>query len=359
MTPTSQRIEALVEFRDSLVPWIGEFNADALEQLLEAQLGSSSILDEWAVRGDTRSRAIPLSPLLHIVSGNTPHAAFQSVVRGLLVGAHNRVKLPGAGIPEFEEWVAILPPELASLIETRKDLPPEWLESEGAVIFGNAATIETFRNHLPPGIPRIEHGPKLSVAVVFSPDTAAADLAARDILAFDQLGCLSVQAVYVAGGPLPARAFAAELAGALSRHRDAAPRKEITLSEAGAISNAREIIRFRSANGDDTALWESLGDTAWTVVYETNPTLAPGPLNGYVTVHPLPAAGQLATALGPEASHLSTLAIHPFNDALADRLELLNAPRVCALGNSQQPPLFWHHDGRAPLADLVRWRDRS
>jgi len=360
MITAAQRIEALLASRDALALWIGDFDAHRFNQLLETQLGSHEALDLWVRRGDTRARAFPLSPLLHIVSGNTPHAAFQSVVRGLLVGSHNRVKLPTGGIPEFETWVTALPGELSQLIEIREDLPDEWrLTSAAAVIFGGSATIETFRQQLPAGLPRIEYGPKLSIAMVFSPDRQAADLAAIDILAFEQLGCLSVQAVYVAGGPLPTREFALTLAEALARHRERQPRPAISLSDAGAISNARELVRFRAANGEDTALIESPGDTSWTVVYASDPTLAPGPLNGYVTVHPLPASGQLPAALGPEAAHLSTVALHPFTDAFADRLELLAAPRVCSLGRSQQPPLFWHHDGRPPLADLVTWRDRG
>src|SRR5690606_33364343 len=131
---TRDRIDLLVQEKDTLSPWIGDFDAAALENLLETQLGSARALDEWLPRGDTRSRAVPLSPLLHIISGNTPHAAFQSIIRGLLIGAQNRVKLPSAGLPEFEQWLAQLPAELVTLIDARHDLPESWLDSAGAVI---------------------------------------------------------------------------------------------------------------------------------------------------------------------------------------------------------------------------------
>lgn len=359
MTTAHERIDALVACRDQLEPWLGPFGQQSLVSLLESQLGSALALDDWITRGDTRCKAVAISPLLHILSGNTPHAAFQSIVRGFLVGCFNRVKLPSSGLPEVEAWIDSLPASLKSLIETRRALPEEWLDSPGAVIFGNEQTIETFRRKLPATTRRIEHGPKLSLAVVFEPSPEAARLAAIDILSFEQLGCLSVQSVYVAGGPIAARSFCALLADALEAHRAAQPRPPIGLSDAGAISNARETLRFQIANGDDLGLWESEGDTSWTVVYRTAPTLSPGPLNGFVSVHPLPSGGHLATALGPETAWLSTVAIHPFTDALADRLEPLAAPRVCPLGSSQKPPLFWHHDGRPPLADLVTWRDRS
>ncbi len=359
MSTAAQRIAALVACRRELEPWIGTFDESSLTSLLEAQLGSDLALDVWIPRGDTRCRAFPLSPLLHIVSGNTSHAAFQSIVRGLLVGGRNRVKLPSSALPEFESWLAGLPSVLGDLIEARRDLPEQWLDSAGAVVFGNQATLDTFRELLPRSTRLIEHGPKLSIAVLFEPDASAAELVTQDIFAHDQRGCLSVQAVYVEGGTDAAKAFAAQLASAMENARSARPREAITLSDSGAISNARELARFRAANGSDVILWESAGDTQWTVVYDHSSVLMPGPLNGFVTVHPLPTEVLLREALGPEITHLSTVAIHPFSDALCDRLDPLDVPRICPLGRSQRPPLFWHHDGRPPLADLVVWRDRS
>lgn len=359
MSPTDLRIRALAACNDHLEPWIGPFDEAALRSLVACQLGSGDVLDEWIPRGDTRCRAFPLSPLLHVVSGNTPHAAFQSVVRGLLVGSRNRVKIPSSGLPEFESWIGEIPAELADLIEVRRDLPPHWLESAGAIVFGNQATLETFRALLPRPIPLIEHGPKLSIAVIFHPDDVAAGLLAADILSHDQLGCLSVQAVYVDGSPEQLRSFSARLARALQTARPGHPRGVIGLSDSGAISNARELARFRAANGENVALWESEENTEWTVVEDQEPRLIPGPLHGFVTVHPLPGAARLRDGLGPEVRHLSTAAIHPFQDELADRLDALEIPRICPLGHAQKPPLFWHHDGRPPLADLVVWRDRS
>lgn len=359
MSTAAQRIAALVDCRQELEPWIGTFDGTSLASLLEAQLGSALALDAWIPRGDTSCRAFPLSPLLHIVSGNTAHAAFQSVVRGLLIGCQNRVKLPSCGLPEFERWVAEAPTILGDLIEIRRDLPEPWLDSVGALVFGNQATLETFRERLPRSTRLIEHGPKLSIAVVFEPDVCAAERVIQDVLAYDQRGCLSVQAVYIEGGTDAAKAFAAQLATAMEIARTAQPRRAISLSDSGAISNARELARFRAANGSDVVLWESAGTTQWTVVYDHSPILMPGPLNGFVTVHPLPPEVLLRDALGPEIAHLSTVAIHPFSDVHADRLDPLDVPRICPLGRSQQPPLFWHHDGRPPLADLVVWRDRS
>ena len=350
------RINALLDQAESLQPWVGSYNREALLELLRQEFGSERALEGFFKSGRIFSKAIPLSPVLHIVSGNTPHAAFQSLFRGLLVGAHNRVKLPSAGLPEFEAWVASLPPVLSSLIEVSHSLPDQWLDCQSAVIFGGAATLEAFRNMLPGGTRIIEHGPKLGIAVIYDPSEEAAALVAEDILRHDQRGCLSVQAIYVDAPEQEIYSFLNRLAATLQFYRQANFRSVPSLSDSGAVANFRELARFRAANGENVILLESERSTDWTIIYDENPQLAPGPLNGTVTVHPLPPEISAMT-LGPETAHLSTVVLHPFTPEHAARLDRLSPPRICALGQAQEPTIFWHHDGGQPLASLVRWRD--
>ncbi len=354
MSTTQQRIEALAALSDSMMRWTGEFEAETLVHWLKAELGDAGALDGWVPHGPVRKQAIALSPVLHVASGNTPHAVFQSVLRGLLVGCLNRVKLPSAGLPEFETWVGNLPEVLGELIEVRHDLPDEWLDCEAAVIFGGAETIASFRRMLVPEVKRIEHGPKLGVGVIFEVTREAAEKMAKDILEHDQRGCMSVQAVYVDGDEDEVIAFGDFLARELEAYRGRHERGAFTLSDSGAVANAREIARFRMANGDGLRLWESDGSTAWTVVYDRDPSLVPGPLNGFVKLHGLPESFE---KLGAEKAFISTVAIHPFGEAQASRIGGIGAPRICAAGKVQEPTLFWHHDGMTPLAGLVRWRD--
>ena len=65
-----------------------------LIEILNKELGDSKALDEFVKYGDVFAKANAITPILHIVSGNTPEAAIQSITRGLLVGAKNFVKLP-------------------------------------------------------------------------------------------------------------------------------------------------------------------------------------------------------------------------------------------------------------------------
>jgi hypothetical protein len=356
MSDTLRRIDALLTQAPKLEKWVGKWDRESLLEWLRLEIGDPTALDSWRQTGSVFSKPVVYSPILHVVSGNTPHAAFQSVFRSLVLGGHNWVKLPSSGLPEFEEWIAELPEELSVRVETRRDLPEAWLECEAAVIFGGAEAIDAYRKRLPGGIPRIEHGPKLSVAVIFEPVEAAAAQVVEDILRHDQRGCLSIQAVFVEGGEAEILSFGGMLAKEMERYRSKNPRPIPSLSDSGAVSNAREIARFRAANGDGVQLWESKNSTAWTVVYDAHPQLAPGPLNGFVTLHPFPKTFDRST-LGSEADYISTVAIFPFNETNAARLESLAPPRICQTGQAQDPTIFWHHDGMRTLASLVRWRD--
>ncbi len=353
MSETSRRIDALARQASVLEPWVGKYDGELLREWLGKELGHPEALEEWVPHGSILSKAVALSPVLHVVSGNTPHAAFQSVFRGLLAGCMNRVKLPGEGLPAFEEWIEGLPEILAKRIEVRRDLPAEWLECEAAVIFGGQSTIDAFRSMLPPGVRRIEHGPKWSVAVVFEPTREAADRVAADVLRHDQRGCLSVQAVFVEGD---AREFGDLLAAALERFCERGERGTPSISESGGVFNARELARFRIANGEPMKLWESKGSTAWTVLCNPDPTLVPGPLNGFVSVHPLPEKFDAET-LGGEAELLSTVAVFPLTPANAEKISMLAPPRICDARKSPGPALSRPHNGGQTLAELVRWRD--
>ena len=44
-------------------------------------------------------------------------------------------------------------------------------------------------------------------------------------------------------------------------------------------------------------------------------------------------------------------------EELATQLARWGVTRVCPLGQMQNPPLTWRHDGRPALGDLVTWTD--
>ena len=329
--------------------------AETLSQLVESELGHAEALDRFVPHGDLHSRASPLAPIVHIIASNTPDAAIQTLTRGLLLGAENQVKLPSEGLSEVDAFLAALPEELAARVQCThsREVCDSWLEEAAAVIaFGSDETIWELRAQLSPDQVFIPHGHKLSLAIIDSDPTGdAAALAARDIAAHDQRGCLSPHDIYVAPQLQP-RSFAAELARQLSRCE--AP-GERSFDENAAIDHLRRSYLYRCASDTSAQTWQSEGNTDWTVVFEEEPQFAASPLGRFAFVKPLP--DDLSPSLSFVRDHLSTIAIHPFSLERADELSGLGAHRICPLGEAQNPSPFWHHDGGQVLAPLVRWTD--
>lgn len=356
MSSTKDRIQQIAETyaQDELSKWTGSFSRDDLHHWLSTELGSDTALDQYQPHGPLQSKAVAPANILHIVSGNTAHAAHQSLLRGLILGSHNVVKIPSAGLPDFTDSLDQFPEELRKRIEVHRELSDEhWSKADAVVAIGSDESIATIHQKLRADQTFIPHMHKVSLGVVYEDFGPAARLAARDISLYNQQGCLSLHAVYVSGD---SKAFASALAEEMAAFARENPADTLNTSEAGAIRNTRENARFCSANDQQTQLWESEDSLEWTVIHEPSPKLKLSCLNRCVYVKPLPTQFDTST-LGPQSQHLSTIALHPFNRANALSLEQLPAHRICPLGQSQQPSLYWHHDGFTPLASLVKWKD--
>ena len=333
-------------------PFLGRTTADDLLALVRTELGHAETLDDFQPHGAHLARAVPVERILHIISGNTPAAGLQSLIRGLLLGAHNLCKIPSDGLPEMAAFHAALPPELAARVEISPTLPDDWLARAGAlIVFGSDATIAHFRALAQPGQVFVAHGHALSFGVIFDdPRAESAAGAARDASVFDQQGCLSPHVFYVAGD---ARGYAARLAEEMQRWQERDPRGAISLSEANAIRTLRDETAFRAAQGEPVALHASAGSTAWTVIFDETPGFPRSPLNRCVFVRPLPA--DLAAELHAVRPHLSCAGIWPATLANARALAACGVSRICAIGQMQSPPWTWLQDGQPALAPLVRW----
>jgi hypothetical protein len=335
-------------------PFLGPATAGDLLAFVRLELGHSEILDDFQMHGAHFARALAPVTILHILSGNTPAAGLQSLIRGLLLGSRNLCKIPSEGLPEIAAFRAALPAELAERVEISSELPDEWLAcAEAVIVFGNDETIEHFRSRVRPEQAFVGHGHKFSVGVIFDdPEFLSVTGAARDASIFDQQGCLSPQIFFVRGD---APEYARRLAIEMEKFSASEPRGALTLSESLAIRTAREELSFRAANGDAVQLWQSAGSTAWTVAFDAAPCFPRSPLNRFVFVKPLPA--DLAATLAEVRPHLSTAGIWPATTEHARSLVAPGFSRICALGTMQTPPLTWHQDGAASLAALVRWVD--
>jgi hypothetical protein len=353
---TRQRLDILARAYPRLFP-----RAELL-RLLRAQLGHVDALDDWIVRDGIRVRARAPKTIYHICAGNLAVSAWTSLAHGLLLGARNIVKLPGeredsAARREILDFIRGLPAPLRKLVETHRSLDADLLRrAEAVVAFGSDATMKSLRAMTRWDRKFIAHGHALSLLWLADPNQLTARQAgacAVDVLTYDQLGCLSPQAIYVPPGT-DFETLGRRLAHALEAHWGGLERKPARpLSIAARIVEARDVAR---ALGHRTWL-PPKNHLGWTLIHDPDPTFQPSPLHGVVYLRQA-AASQLPTALDSVAGSISSVGIA---SELSTRLESifikLGVSRFCAAGRMQFPPLTWHHDGRPSLTDLVTWID--
>ncbi|MCK9589735.1 MAG: acyl-CoA reductase [Terrimicrobiaceae bacterium] len=347
---TADRAEALA-LAAAHFPEISPPTARDMLEYVRLELGHEEILDGFQWYGGHLSQAIAPRTILHVLSGNTPHAAFQTVLRGLLLGSHNLVKFPSGELGKMEEFPELLPPGLASKLECSRQLGEDWFQrAEAWVVFGSDATVAGFRAKCPPEVLFQAHGHRISLAVVLEdPELQSCPLAARDVSLFEQQGCLSPQVIFVGGDALR---YAGALAREMERFALANPVPPLPLDVQAEIAHARADWDFRASGDPEITVWKGEG---WTVVHENSRDFPVSPLHRFVFVKPLPA--DFSSCLARFSHHLGGLGIWPGTPANAERFAGAGFSRICPIGRMQETPLTWHADSRQNLASLVRWVD--
>jgi hypothetical protein len=246
---------------------------------------------------------------------------------------------------------------LRKLVETRRELDESSLRRAEAVIaFGSDATMASIREKLRFDQKFIAHGHAVSLLWIADPKKLTlrqARACAVDVLTYDQLGCLSPQAIYVPPGT-NIEALGEKLARALETEWQALAKKPARpLSVAARIAEARDVA---FACGHRVWLPPSR-HFGWTLMHDPDPTFSPSPLHGVIPLRVV-AGAKLSDALESVRGRISTVGVA---GQLSSRLEevflSLGVSRFCPAGRMQFPPLTWHHDGRQTLAELVTWID--
>jgi hypothetical protein len=237
-----------------------------------------------------------------------------------------------------------------------------FLEADCVLATGSDATIAAVAARMRADRALLRHGHRVSIALL-GPDacdgaalTDAARGLALDVALWDQQGCLSPIAVYVASDTSACRRVGAALARELAALAPGLPRGEVDAGAAALFAHERDSAELRAAAGTDVLL-HTARDGGFAVVCEPDASARPAPLHRFVRIHPIPAPAALAPALGPLAGHLAGVALAGFGPAEAPirgQLKKLGVSRTCAPGALQSPPLAWPRDGLPVLASLIR-----
>jgi hypothetical protein len=394
-----------------------ELTKENFEALLEQDLGNAKRLDQFVateLEQKSNRTAVATGPELiaHITAGNLPCPTLMSVVLGMLARSAQFVKcasgtsfLPRlfahsihqadsklAACLEIAEWRG----QTNSNPETKKISPSPSMEERRPIsarivgeeltsaLFdeadcvtatGSDETLAAIRRRLSPRTKFLGYGHQVSFGYVASGNLSGvnarkfAALAAEDIAAWDQLGCLSPHVIYVEhGGAVSAEQFAEILAKELDERQKNQPRGELPVEHAGAIASRRSFYETRAAyfhtntmpDYPATRIWKSENSTAWTVIYEADPRFQTSCLNRFIYVKGVTDLTEMLQNADSMRSKVSTVGLAAPNDkvqGLAIELARWGVTRICPLGRMQRPPLTWRHDGRLPLGELLRWTD--
>jgi hypothetical protein len=352
------------------------------EALLEQDLGHPRRLDQMtsnAVEEKHQRAALATAPelLVHIAAGTLPNPTLMSLVLGLLVRSAQFVKCASGTtlLPRlFAHSLYEAEPKLGACLELA-----EWRggnqaleqalfeEADCVTATGSDEALAEIQKRLPGKTRFVGYGHRVSFAFVATEALAAGyhrkvvAQAATDVVAWNQLGCLSPHVIYLQdGGSLGPEQFAELLAQELERREALEPRGELPVQVSAAIASRRSIYEVRAAHSPDTRHWRSPGSTAWTVVYEAEPLFQVSCLYRFIYVKgvkDLTQALQSADSVRGKVSTVGLAAPEHRRQELATELARWGATRVCPLGQMQNPPLMWRHDGRPALGELIRWTD--
>ena len=311
--------------------------------------------------------------ITHILAGNIPSIGPESMIRALLVRSASLVKA-SSGDPLFpalfQASLAEVDARLAASVAVlhwqggeREVEEAAAGASDAIIVYGGDDAIEHWRRLTPPGVSFVEHGRRISFALIGREALTGASLhdlaekAAWDVAFFDQQGCVSPHTIFAeAGGQESPIDFAAALAQALHALQLRLPRGRPTTAGTAAIQQARATWELRQAAGQPVALFQSPASTAWTVLYEEGSSLEATCLNRTVRVVSTSSPEEAISGIAPLRRYLQTagMAVSPKRLAtLAPVLVDAGVTRVCELGQMQHPPADWLHDGRHPLRELM------
>jgi Acyl-CoA reductase (LuxC) len=352
------------------------FRALIAHELGDATDASSGKLDAGAVPKGGFWRGPEFQ--VHIGAGNIPNPAMMSLIFGLLTRSAQFLKCASGSsfLPRlFAHSIYDADPKLGACLEIA-----EWrggkaelknalfAEADCVTATGSDETLDSIRGKLPGRIRFLGYGHRVSFGFVAGEILAGSragkivSAAADDVVAWNQLGCLSPHVIYVQpGGDVSPEHFAQMLADELARREASEPRGEISPEESAAIASRRAIYEIRAAHSPaDTRHWRSEGSTAWTVIFEADPRFQLSCLNRFIYVKPVSDMKALLESADTVRGKVSTIGIAAPEETvpeLAAQLARWGATRICPLGQMQNPPLTWRHDGRPPLGDLVTWTD--
>ncbi len=327
----------------------GEIMAHSLDLALEGwdEPGIASLWSEESVALDG---AITPELVAVVLGGVLPPSHIQAIAYAYLLGAEVIVKHASQD-PLFPALFAEALGDGITVV-SRLGLGGVLARADAVIAIGDDDGVRAIQAEVAVGMPFLGFGHRVAVELVGDPGAArSTDLAAeiaKDISAFDQLGCLSPREILVVGTPNDALALAMNLDALLTHLPD---RASLGPAIEGALRHEREMAKVA---GHTLFGRDDLHSGGW-IVDGGAWTGTPG--GRHVVIRTVEGLAAALEALQPIAGSVSAVGVAGFepSDHLRAQLARLGASRVVPAGRLQCPPPTWPHDGKRPLVSLCRF----
>lgn len=347
------------------------FSRPAMEFMIAQEIGGKDLLDGWReVRTPSgrpaRVRAFPCR-LLHVIAGNSPGVAANTVIRGALTKGVHLLKLPSNELFSAPAILAALAEAAPGHPLTRCFSAAYWRGGDEAVegllfrpqyfdkiiAWGGESTIRGALKYVGPGLELVAFDPKTSISMIgreiFDSEAkleAAAVAGAHDATIMNQEACTASRFQFVEGTLDQVDGYCERLQahlGAGGRSASAEPRP-IPRALRDEIDGLRDMADFYRVWGG----YEGRG-----LVVRSDEAVDFYPEGKVVNVV---AVDRLADAARHVTVATQTVGVHPpeRKSGLRDILASAGAQRIVSLG-SATPEVGLPHDGFYPLHRFVRW----
>lgn len=272
---------------------------------------------------ETLLAAVKRAPAAHVLlSANVFVAAHRAVAVALAASSRVQVR-PSRREPAFARLLAEAAPGLFELVA---ELAPE--PGDAVFAYGSDETLEAVRASLPSGVVFHAHGAGIGVAVVDSSHASeeAARALARDVVPFEQRGCLSPRSLVFVGSDDAAGSFAGLVARELAALAAVVPVGTLDPDEAADGTSFRDAAIYAGAAFAAGPGWVRVG---------ARDAFTAAPVGRNLVVVP---SDDPARLLAPRAHAIAALGLAT-GAALAERLAAaLPFARRSGFGRMQRPP---------------------
>ena len=339
---------------------------NALIKKIQTELGENPFIWDRISEG-IEEKYHPLGVIMHIGAGNTLGLSAYSVIEGLLTGNINILKLPenerGLSVQLLMRLIEIEPrlkPYIYVIDVSSKDQGVifQLIEiADAVVVWGSDEAIQGIRQLVPPSLPIIEWGHRLSFAYFTQNQNLQKDLhgLAKDICLTDQLYCSSPQCVfYETNNPKELDEFATKLAEQVEDVGTTYPAGMRPMDIQASITWTHELIKMEEILNEKKLITNEKKQFSIMVDYHTE--LKASPLYRNIWVMPIKRK-ELLSLLRVGKGYMQTVGLSCKKEEFKELATIFyraGINRITDCGNMSNTYIGEPHDGVYALQKYVR-----